>query len=144
MTSNANQIQAIAQRHLNIETLETRNSDSLDFHDVCVASLKDALEAAYKAGAASEKCNELKHVIYASGETKMLQICKDAIAGYNTQSCYRVDPDQAENIMATARQQETLREYIMDTQDGIEDGNIDDEDYIDYVMAEIMGDLIFP
>ncbi|MCK6417934.1 MAG: hypothetical protein L6Q57_03220 [Alphaproteobacteria bacterium] len=40
----------IAQQHLNIETLVTRNSDSLDFHDVSAASIKDALEAAYEAG----------------------------------------------------------------------------------------------
>ena len=41
----------IAQRHLGIQTLETRNSDSLDFHDVAVWSLREALAAAYKAGA---------------------------------------------------------------------------------------------
>ena len=40
----------IAKKHLNIETLETRNSDSLDFHDVAVWSLKDALQEAYEAG----------------------------------------------------------------------------------------------
>ena len=41
----------IAQTHLRIQTLETRNSDSLDFHDVAVWSLREALAAAYKAGA---------------------------------------------------------------------------------------------
>lgn len=40
----------IAKKHLNIETLETRNSDSLDFHDVAVWCLKDALQEAYEAG----------------------------------------------------------------------------------------------
>lgn len=40
----------IAQKHLGIETLETRRSDSLDFHDTAVWSIKDALEAAFKAG----------------------------------------------------------------------------------------------
>ncbi|BAO82929.1 predicted hydrolase [Serpentinimonas maccroryi] len=40
----------IAQKHLGIETLETRRSDSLDFHDTAVWRLKDALEAAFKAG----------------------------------------------------------------------------------------------
>ena len=40
----------IAKKHLNIETLETRNSDRLDFHDVAVWCLKDALQAAYDAG----------------------------------------------------------------------------------------------
>ena len=41
----------IAQRHLRIETLETRKSDSLDLHDLAVWCLRDALEAAFNAGA---------------------------------------------------------------------------------------------
>lgn len=40
----------IAQKHLGIETLETRRSDSLDFHDTAVWCIKEALEAAFKAG----------------------------------------------------------------------------------------------
>jgi hypothetical protein len=40
----------IAREHLGIETLETRNLDSLDFHDVSVAGVRDALRAAYQAG----------------------------------------------------------------------------------------------
>lgn len=41
----------IAQKHFpNIETLETRNSDGLDFHDVAVWAIRAALEAAYEAG----------------------------------------------------------------------------------------------
>jgi PIN domain nuclease of toxin-antitoxin system len=43
----------IAKQVLNVETLETRKMDSLDFHDVAVWQLKKALEAAYRAGAAS-------------------------------------------------------------------------------------------
>ncbi|MGG2831922.1 DUF6900 domain-containing protein [Pseudomonas aeruginosa] len=41
---------AIATTTLGLETLETRNSDSLDFHDLAVWSVKAALEAAYLAG----------------------------------------------------------------------------------------------
>ena len=40
----------IAQKHLGIETLEPRSSDSLDFHDTAVWCIRDALEAAFKAG----------------------------------------------------------------------------------------------
>ncbi len=40
----------IAKDELHLETLETRKSDSLDFHDCAVWSIKAALEAAYKAG----------------------------------------------------------------------------------------------
>ena len=40
----------IAQKHLDIETLDTRKSDRLDFHEVAVWNLKEALAAAYRAG----------------------------------------------------------------------------------------------
>jgi hypothetical protein len=46
---------AIAKTTLHIDTLETRKSDSLDFHDVAVWSVKVALEAAYRAGLAAAK-----------------------------------------------------------------------------------------
>jgi len=38
----------IAKKHLLIKTLETRNSDSLDFSEVSVWSVKSALKAAAK------------------------------------------------------------------------------------------------
>jgi hypothetical protein len=40
----------IAKDELHLETLETHKSDSLDFHDCAVWSIKAALEAAYEAG----------------------------------------------------------------------------------------------
>lgn len=43
-------IAEIASTHLHIETLETRNSDSLDFHDLSVGGVRAALEAAFLAG----------------------------------------------------------------------------------------------
>ena len=44
----------IAQRHFpSVETLEDRNSDSLDFHDVYVESIRDALYDAFIAGITS-------------------------------------------------------------------------------------------
>ena len=46
----------IAQKHFpDLETLETRNSDGLDFHDVAVWAIRNALEAAYAAGQAAAK-----------------------------------------------------------------------------------------
>jgi hypothetical protein len=45
----------IAQQHLNIETLMERKSDSLDFHEVAVWSVRDALEAAYEVGRKARK-----------------------------------------------------------------------------------------
>jgi hypothetical protein len=44
----------IAAKHFHsIETLETQNSDRLDFHDVAVWAIRAALEAAYAAGVAA-------------------------------------------------------------------------------------------
>lgn len=45
----------IAQEEFpSVETLEVRNSDSLDFHDCAVWGIKRALERAYEAGKASK------------------------------------------------------------------------------------------
>jgi len=43
-------IERIALDLLGLETLQTRKSDSLDFHDLAVWDIRDALEAAYSAG----------------------------------------------------------------------------------------------
>ena len=43
-------IEAIAKKHMQFDTLESRNSDSLDFKDVAVWSVKTALIEAFRAG----------------------------------------------------------------------------------------------
>jgi len=43
-------LQAIAKQVLGFETLKTRNSDELDFRDVAVWRIREALEQAYAAG----------------------------------------------------------------------------------------------
>ena len=43
-------INRIAREVLGLETLEARNMDSFDFHDLSVWSIKEALERAYEAG----------------------------------------------------------------------------------------------
>jgi len=48
----------IAAEHLYIDTLATRNSDSLDFHEVSVWGLKEALQAAFTAGQQSKQTNQ--------------------------------------------------------------------------------------
>ena len=45
---------AIARKHLGLETLETRNSDGLDFHDVAVWSVREALIEAFELGRKSK------------------------------------------------------------------------------------------
>jgi hypothetical protein len=53
-------IERIAREILRIETLETRKSDSLDFHEVAVWSVKEALETAYRAGIAAGMARQQK------------------------------------------------------------------------------------
>ena len=45
----------IVAKHFCLETLETRNSDGLDFYDVAVWSIRAALEAAFAAGQATTR-----------------------------------------------------------------------------------------
>src|SRR5579884_3837257 len=40
----------IAKKHLSIDTLDSQRSDRLDFHDLAVWSIEQALEAAFQAG----------------------------------------------------------------------------------------------
>jgi hypothetical protein len=51
------QLLAIAQRQFRIETLETRNWDRLDFHDVAVWAIRAALEEAFEAGRRAGQAN---------------------------------------------------------------------------------------
>jgi hypothetical protein len=46
-------LERIAQRHLALETLGARGSDSMDLPQVTVWGLRAALEAAYEAGRAA-------------------------------------------------------------------------------------------
>ena len=50
-----NLLTQIAQQHLKVETLETRHSDRMDFHEVSVWGVKSALMAAYEAGRQAAK-----------------------------------------------------------------------------------------
>lgn len=50
-------VSKIAKDYLNVETLEKRNRDALDFHDCAVWSIRDALVAAFEAGRTSKGSN---------------------------------------------------------------------------------------
>ena len=50
-------LQRIAAEHLFVETLETRNSDRLDFYDVSVWAIRQALIDAFKAGRLASSTN---------------------------------------------------------------------------------------
>jgi len=49
-TAREKAIERIAREAFGLETLETRRMDDLDFHDLAVWTIKDALERAYEAG----------------------------------------------------------------------------------------------
>ena len=49
--------QQIALDHLFVDTLDTRNSDRLDFHEVSVWGIKTALQAAFDAGKQAASTN---------------------------------------------------------------------------------------
>jgi len=46
----SNELEYIALKYLDIATLETQHSDRLDFHELSVWEIKEALKAAYNAG----------------------------------------------------------------------------------------------
>jgi acyl carrier protein len=51
----ADQLAAIAKRLLDVPTLETRNSDALDFHSLAVWNIRLALESAFELGRKSKE-----------------------------------------------------------------------------------------
>jgi hypothetical protein len=55
MTTRKAIIDRIAREALGLETLESRRSDSLDFHEHAVWSIQEALERAYEAGLAARQ-----------------------------------------------------------------------------------------
>lgn len=55
-------LEDIANKHLNITTLKTRKSDSLDFYDRSVWGIKDALRAAFVAGY-KHACSDLEQTV---------------------------------------------------------------------------------
>jgi hypothetical protein len=52
-------LERIAREHLFLETLATRGSDRLDFHDLSVAGVRAALKAAYEAGRSAAKALDI-------------------------------------------------------------------------------------
>jgi hypothetical protein len=55
--------EGIANRILGIRTLKTQNSDSLDFHELHVSLIKNALEAAYTRGKVDARMEAAKAVL---------------------------------------------------------------------------------
>lgn len=62
MTDISEEIERIAKEYLRVATLQTRRSDSLDFHDLAVWEIRAALTAAYMSGASHGKTNKQEGV----------------------------------------------------------------------------------
>ncbi len=58
MQTNKAILAEIANKHLSIDTLDSRNSDQLDFHDLAVWSIEQALDAAFQAGLAAAELQQ--------------------------------------------------------------------------------------
>ena len=50
MSHHSATLEQIARHHLGLETLQPRQSDQQDFHDLAVWSIEAALQAAFEAG----------------------------------------------------------------------------------------------
>ena len=73
----------IARSRLDIETLLTRNSDALDFHDVSVWGVKQALRDAYSAGlAASAPLAETLRILMISCEEALSEAWDKSDGGF--------------------------------------------------------------
>lgn len=97
----------IAQTTLGIETLETRRSDPLDFHEVAVWSIREALQAAYEAGRQAASRPEpttppwAKAIEASANATRLWKVAKASRGGRLYALIVRADSRQAA-IRATA------------------------------------------
>ena len=101
-------IDRIAREILGLETLERRNSDSLDFHDLSVWEIKRALEAAYTAGGRQAKVRKaLRDLIKASDNlTSAIEL---AAVDFDTALLDEIQPAQGRLMDATSAAEKVLK-----------------------------------
>lgn len=111
----------IAKEHLNIATLQTQGSDSLDFHDCAVWGLEAALQAAFEAGAACAKDEALP----ADSDEPMIRSGNEAYgffgtwAGEHGRRQARVTFDaMARAVMATFQTDARTAMHFLDSKPG--------------------------
>lgn len=92
---------AIARKHLFIETLEERKSDSLDFHNVSVWGVERALSAAYQAGVNASA--------QSGGDAGVFREMREALerAEFLMRRVYEGDHHALENLPSAAAQART-------------------------------------
>ena len=101
-------IDRIARDILGLETLETRKRDSLDFHDLAVWSIKEALEAAYAAGGRQPTLRKaLRDLIKASDD--LTSAIEHAAVLFDTALLDEIQPAQGRLMDATSAAEEVLK-----------------------------------
>ncbi len=101
-------IDRIAREILGLETLERRNRDSLDFHDLSVWEIKRALEAAYIAGLRQPKLRRtIRDLIKASDDlTSAIEL---AAVDFDTGLLDQIQPAQGRLMDATSAAEKALK-----------------------------------
>ena len=100
-----NVLRRIARKYLRLNTLDRRNSDSLDFHDLAVWQIRIALEAAYRAG---KRCSG------AHGRALRKAICELIAASDDLTSAIdgatdQFDPEKGRLMDATSAAEKALK-----------------------------------
>lgn len=98
-----NVLQRIAKKYLRLNTLDRRNSDSLDFHDLAVWQIRIALEAAYRAGKRSSNPRELRKAI------RELITASDDLTSAIEGATDQFDPEKGRLMDATSAAEKVLK-----------------------------------
>jgi hypothetical protein len=77
-------IATIARTHLGLETLESRSSDSLDFHEHGSLAIRDALRAAFEAGKRNAHRTERKPTVIFGDLVITSKLPKDGTPGWTS------------------------------------------------------------
>ena len=97
-------IDRIAHEILGLETLEKRNRDSLDFHDLSVWQIKKALEAAYLAGARSKDLElRISIALLVEASDNLLAAIERANQEYDTGALDIIEPHRSSLQKALAK-----------------------------------------
>lgn len=103
-------INRIARDILGLETLETRKRDSLDFHDHAVWSIKEALEAAYDAGARSKDLElRISIALLVEASDNLLAAIDRANEEYDTGALNVIEPHRRSLLEARAKLNKLLK-----------------------------------
>ena len=103
-------INRIAREILRIETLDKRQRDSLDFHDLYVSQIRKALEAAYDAGARSKDLElRMSIALLVEASDNLLAAIDRANEEYDTGAFDVIEPHRRSLLEARAKLNKLLK-----------------------------------